>query len=111
MEIAISNKERQIKPNLTAKLKINDYTNNKAFLIPQSIISENAEGQQYIYTITDKKDNLAKAKRVIVETGKTQGDFIEILSGIEHNEEIIVEGARSVKEGQDVRILVNKDAK
>ncbi|MCL5127514.1 MULTISPECIES: efflux RND transporter periplasmic adaptor subunit [unclassified Algibacter] len=111
VEIAISNKERQIKPNLTAKLKINDYTNNKAFLIPQSIISENAEGQQYIYTITDKKDNLAKAKRVIVETGKTQGDFIEILSGIEHNEEIIVEGARSVKEGQDVRILVNKDAK
>lgn len=107
VEIGIPNKNEEIKPNLTAKLKINDYTNNEAFLIPQSIISENAEGQQYVYTITDKADNLAKAKRVIIETGRTQGDFIEVLSGIEHNEEIIVEGARSVKEGQNVKIIAN----
>jgi len=107
VEIGIPNKEEEIKPNLTAKLKINDYTNNSAFLIPQSIISENAEGQQYVYTITDKADNLAKAKRVIIETGRTQGDFIEVLSGISHNEEIIVEGARSVKEGQKVKIIAN----
>jgi RND family efflux transporter MFP subunit len=107
VEIGIPNKEEEIKPNLTAKLKINDYTNNSAFLIPQSIISENAEGQQYVYTTTDKADNLAKAKRVIIETGRTQGDFIEVLSGISHNEEIIVEGARSVKEGQKVKIIAN----
>ena len=107
VEIGIPNSKEQIKPNLTAKLKINDYTNNNAYLIPQSIISENAEGQQYVYTITGKANNMAKAKRVIIETGKTQGDFIEILSGIEDNEEIIVEGARSVKEGQEVKILAN----
>ncbi|WP_147678272.1 efflux RND transporter periplasmic adaptor subunit [Algibacter pacificus] len=107
VEVEIPNKNGDIKPNLTAKLKINDYTNNKAFLIPQSIISENAEGQQYVYTITDKSNNIAKAKRVIIETGKTQGDLIEVLSGVEHNEEIIVEGARSVKEGQNVKILEN----
>ncbi|WP_298502998.1 efflux RND transporter periplasmic adaptor subunit [uncultured Maribacter sp.] len=105
-EIAINNKDNSIKPNLTAKLKINDYTNNVAILIPQSIISENAEGQQYVYTIADKSENKAKAKRVIIETGRTQGDHIEVLSGLENNEEIIDEGARSVKDGQDVKILV-----
>ncbi|WP_299430604.1 efflux RND transporter periplasmic adaptor subunit [uncultured Maribacter sp.] len=104
-EIAISNKDNTIKPNLTAKLKINDYTNNKAILIPQSIISENAQGQQYVYTISDKSSTTAKAKRVIITTGKTQGDYIEVLSGIKNNEEIIDEGARSVKDGQDVKIL------
>ena len=51
IEVAIPNKDKSIKPNLTAKLKINDYTNEKAILIPQSIISENAEGEQYIYII------------------------------------------------------------
>lgn len=105
VEVAVPNKNNTIKPNLTAKLKINDYTSDKAILIPQSIISENAEGQQYVYTITDKNDNVAKAKRVIIETGKTQGDFIEVLSGIENGEEIIDEGARSVKNGQEVKIL------
>lgn len=105
VEIAIPNKDMSIKPNLTAKLKINDYTNSKAILIPQSIISENAEGQQYVYTTTDKNDSLAKAKRVIIKTGKTQGDFIEVLSGIDNNEEIIKEGARSVKDGQTVKVI------
>ncbi|MCF6278981.1 MAG: efflux RND transporter periplasmic adaptor subunit [Flavobacteriaceae bacterium] len=105
-EIAVPNKDKSIKPNLTAKLKINDYTNDKAILILQSIISENAEGQQYVYTITNKNGNKAKAKRVIIETGKTQGDYIEILSGLENGSEIINEGARSVKDGQDVKILL-----
>jgi RND family efflux transporter MFP subunit len=105
VEIAIDNKDRTIKPNLTAKLKINDYTNDNAILIPQSIISENAEGKQYVYAISDKTDNQAKAKRVFIETGKTQGDYIEILSGLENGSEIINEGARSVKDGQSVKIL------
>ena len=110
VEVAVPNKDNAIKPNLTAKLKINDYTNEKAILIPQSIISENADGQQYVYTITDKVENKAKVKREIIETGRTQGDYIEVLSGIVNNEEIINEGARSVKDGQEVKILIVEDA-
>lgn len=108
VEVAVPNENNNIKPNLTAKLKINDYTSDKAILIPQSIISENAEGQQYVYTITDKNESVAKAKRVIIETGKTQGDYIEVLSGLSNGDEIIDEGARSVKDGQDVKILVSE---
>ena len=59
-----------------------------------------------MYTITDKSQNKAKAKRVIITTGKTQGDDIEVLSGLENGNEIIDEGARSVKNGQEVKILV-----
>lgn len=106
IEVAVSNKDKSIKPNLTAKLKINDYTNEKAILIPQSIISENAEGEQYVYTIVNKTNETAKAKKNIIETGKTQGDYIEVLSGLKHSDEIINEGARSVTDGQEVKILV-----
>lgn len=106
IEVAVPNKDNTIKPNLTAKLKINDYTNKEAILIPQSIISENAEGDQYVYTITDRNQKKAKAKRVIIKTGKTQGDYIEVLSGLKNGDEIIEEGARSVKDGQEVKILV-----
>jgi len=106
VEIAVPNKDKSIKPNLTAKLKINDYTNKKALLLPQSIISENAEGQQYVYVITKKNGNQeAIAKKVIIETGKTQGDVIEVLKGINNGDEIINEGARNVKDGQTVKII------
>ncbi|ARV10774.1 efflux transporter periplasmic adaptor subunit [Winogradskyella sp. PC-19] len=106
VEIAVPNKEKNIKPNLTARLKINDYTNEEAILIPQSIISENANGQQYVYVISDKNsDNEGEAKRIIVKTGKTQGDVIEVLEGLDGNSEIIKEGARSVRDGQTVEVI------
>jgi membrane fusion protein (multidrug efflux system) len=106
VEIAVPNKDRSIKPNLTAKLKVNDYTNEKALLIPQSIISENANGEQYIYVVKNKSaSNEGVAERIIIETGKTQGDVIEVLKGLENGAEIIQEGARSVKDGQIVKVL------
>jgi len=105
VEVAVPNKDRTIKPNLTAKLKINDYTNAKAILIPQSIISENAEGKEYVFTIAKGANNTVEAKKAFIELGKTQNDYIEVLSGIKNGDEIIDEGARSVKDGQEVRVL------
>ncbi|MBB3124264.1 RND family efflux transporter MFP subunit [Mesoflavibacter sabulilitoris] len=106
IEVPVPNKDKDIKPNLTAKLKINDYTNKEALLVPLSIISENAEGEQYLYTIKDKKKNgEGIATKVIIKTGKTQGDVIEVLEGIKNGTEIIKEGARSVKDGQTVKVI------
>lgn len=104
IEIEVPNSDKSIKPNLTARLKINDYTNKNALLIPQSIISENAEGQQYVYVISNLKDDTGFAKQTIIKTGKTQGDVIEILEGIKSGDILIEAGARSVKDGQEVKI-------
>lgn len=106
IEVAVPNKDNSIKPNLTAKLRINDYTNENAILIPQSIISENSKGQQYVYIVEERNGtDQGTAHRKIIETGLTQGDFIEVLSGIAVGDEIIKEGARSIKDAQTVKIL------
>ncbi|WP_421765223.1 efflux RND transporter periplasmic adaptor subunit [Ekhidna sp.] len=105
-KISVPNKDGMIKPNLTAKVKINDYTNEDAILIPQGVISENADGDQYVYVVRDvKEDRTATAMRAIITTGKTQNGKVEILSGVSAKENIILEGARSVKDGQQVKIL------
>lgn len=103
-EIAVENPNGQIKPNLNARVHINDYTNENALLIPQSVISENAAGEQYAY-VAELNNGEAIAKRHIITTGKTQGDFVEITSGINAGDLIIKEGARSVKDAQAVKIL------
>ncbi|MEZ7993344.1 MAG: efflux RND transporter periplasmic adaptor subunit [Flavobacteriaceae bacterium] len=109
IEVSVPNLAGKIKPNLTAKLKLNDYTNTKAILIPQSIISENAKGQQFIYIVKNKKENnLAVAERLVIETGKTQGDFIEVIKNLTSDAEIIMEGARSVNNGQVVKVINKK---
>ncbi|MDB9726481.1 efflux RND transporter periplasmic adaptor subunit [Flavobacteriaceae bacterium] len=103
-EIAVENPNGSIKPNLNARVHINDYTNENALLIPQSVISENAAGEQYAY-VAELNNGEAIAKRHIITTGKTQGDFVEITSGISAGDLIIKEGARSVKDAQAVKIL------
>lgn len=104
--IPVPNKSGNVKPNLTAKVKINDYYKERAILIPQSVVSENAAGQQYVYVVADvNEDGTATAKRKIIETGKTQDGNVEIISGIADDDQLIKEGARSVKDGQTVKIL------
>lgn len=108
VEIPVPNKGGKIKPNLTAIAKINDYTSAEAILIPQSVISENATGEQYVYlTKENDSENGMISKKAIIELGKTQGDFVEVLSGLSAGDNIIVEGARSVRDNQAVKVLNN----
>ena len=106
VEIPVPNEKGNIKPNLTAKVSLNDYSSEEAIVIPQSIISENADGEQYVY-IAKKSDSEKHhtVHRQIITTGKTQGSVVEVLSGISDGNELIKEGARSVKDGQNVQIL------
>jgi len=109
IEIPVPNTSGNVKPNLTSRLMINDYTSENAILLPQSVISENALGEQYVYIVELKNGNgRYKAVKKIIETGKTQGDLVEILSGIKKGDQVIMEGARSVKDGQEVSILKNE---
>lgn len=106
IQIAVPNKSGNIKPNLSSKIQIKDYSNPKAITVPTSIISENADGEQFLYIAQnpDKNGN-AIAKRVIVKVGLSQGELVEIVEGIKDGDLIIKEGARSVKDGQKVSII------
>ncbi|WP_350284313.1 efflux RND transporter periplasmic adaptor subunit [uncultured Croceitalea sp.] len=106
VEIPVPNKSGRIKPNLSAKVSLNDYTNESSILIPQGIVSENSEGEQYVYVAEKANDEgIAPIKRQIITTGLTQKDKVEVLGGIAPGDLLINEGARTVKDGQKVKIL------
>ena len=105
IDVSVPNKEKLIKPNLTARLKINDYKNEKAILIPQNLISENAEGIQYVYVVGNNDKNERIAIQKTIETGKSQGSLVEVLKGISSGDLLIEEGARSVKNEQPIKVI------
>lgn len=109
IEVDVPNNNGNVKPNLTARLRINDYTNENALLVPLSVISENAQGEQYVFIVntnTEEGDSRQNsfATRKIITTGVAQGDYVEVLTGLTKGDVIIVEGARTVKDGQEITI-------
>jgi RND family efflux transporter MFP subunit len=104
VEIPLNNKSGFIRPNLMASVAINDYSNKSAIMIPQSVVSENAEGQQYCFALEKSTEGYI-AKRLIIKTGKTSEDFIEVLDGVENGTLIITEGAKKVSDNQPVKWL------
>jgi RND family efflux transporter MFP subunit len=104
IEIDIPNKEKMIKPNLVAKLEINNYSNKNAKLIPSNIIQENSKGEKYVFVISEVNEDEAKVTRKLIETGKKYEGQIEVVSGLENGEEIVGEGALTLIDGEKVKI-------
>lgn len=98
------------RPNQIAIVRVNDYTNKEALVIPNNIIQVNAQGESYIYVyVNDEKDN-AIVKRRMIKPGRSQDNMTEIISGLESGDIIVLDGARSIRDGESVR-LQNKIGK
>ena len=106
IEIAVPNTDGMVKPNLTARIKISDYTKYNALVVPLSVISENGESEQFVYTIQrEEGTDKGIAERRIIKTGLIQNGLVEVLSGLGDGAEIITEGARNVRAGQAVQVI------
>lgn len=106
IRIYLPGKKGIYKPNLTGKIKIADYTNPKAFVLPVSLVMQDETGKNYVMIAVpaqDKKDTYTVKKRY-VETGYTYGDQLEIKSGLQPGDLVIVTGARGLSDGDLVRI-------
>ena len=73
------------------------------------MISEDANGDQYVYTMQPKEDGTGNiAVRKNIETGLAQGDVVEIKNGLAVDDALVIEGARTVQNNQKVRTLENQ---
>ncbi len=99
IEVSVPNTENLLRPNQVAKLKITDYTNAKAVVVPSNVIQEDADGNQFVFEVSSVKDKTGIAKKVIVKVGKTSENFTEILSGLEPKTMVVGDGVKTVSEG------------
>ena len=104
VETPLPNSDEMIKPNLSCRLKINDYSNPEALMIPLRIIKENAVGKKYIFKLNpDGKDQVYRTKQVFIKLGKRSTDKVEILEGIQAGDLLVDEGAIIVENNQRVK--------
>ena len=106
VEAPLVNSDNMTKPNLTSKLKILDYSNQEAILIPLRIIKENAKSESYVYRLkSDQKEGVYLTERVFLKLGKKTQDRVEVLEGLNVGDLIVDEGSSIVENNQRVKTI------
>lgn len=104
VKIAIPNPDKLIRPNQIATILLNDYTAASAITIPESTIQKNAMGESLVYTLERKTDSTGVAQKNVIETGYVYNNRMEVTKGLSPGEILIVEGSKSLRDGQEVKI-------
>ena len=102
IEVSVPNPENLLRPNQVAKLKIIDYINKKAIVVPTNVIQEDAEGNKFVFTAVNTAENTATAKKIIVKLGQSSDNVTEIVSGLSAKDKIVTEGANTISDGMQL---------
>lgn len=99
VRLSMKNSGDALKPNLLGELKIRDYVNPSAVVIPTSLLQQSPSGEEFVYVA-----NGTTAVRTVVKSGLSYGDQSEIVSGLDGTEMLVVKGARAIKDGETIVI-------
>jgi len=101
VEVALPN-DNDLHPNMVAEIKIVDYENKNALVVPINTIQE-IDGEKLVYVVTKNSKNELVAKKVPVTVGKIYGTNAEILDGLNVGDQLITTGFQDLTDGQVIK--------
>jgi len=99
MEITLDNKERLLRSGQIVQVRLTRRILKDAILIPLLAVIPMEDGKA-VYVV-----NSSQAKRRNVELGVIKGDQVQIRSGLEPGDKLIIAGHRFVAPGQKVNVV------
>lgn len=103
IRVNIEEKIDVLRPNSLVVLKINDYTEADAIVIPSSVIMQDGAGKDYVFTIESNGKSDLVARKTPVSTGLSYLGRTVVKTGIEEGDELIDKGSRKVRDGEKVK--------
>ena len=102
VEVHLNDKQGDFHPNMVAIMRIVDYSNSSAFVLPIGAVQKSSEGE-FVYVV-GKDGNKTVARRKVVQSGINYNGFTEIKSGLDAGDKVITNGFQNVIEGDAIRI-------
>ena len=98
LEIVFDNKNGELIQETFVDIAIPVKTGSESIYIPLKAVTV-TQTESYVFVI---KDNRSVKTPVIL--GKTEGEFIEVLSGLNRGDTLAVDGAKNLIDGDEVKI-------
>lgn len=92
--------DKKLKPNLTAMVRIQDYSAPNAMTVPVNVLQTDEQGKFILVAV--KEGNSMVARKRPIQVGELYGERLEVKSGLKTGDVIITEGFQSVYDGQTV---------
>lgn len=93
---------KDYRSNMVAVLKIIDYQNPKAIVVPVNLIQTGTEGDFVLVADKQGEEKKAVVRRVDVRQGNNYNGMVEILSGLKPGDFVISTGFQEVNSGETV---------
>lgn len=93
------------KPNQVAVVKVQDYATSSAMTIPLSTLQNDESGKFVMIAMKEGNKLVARKRKIIV--GELYGDRLEVKSGLQPGDVLIVEGFQNLYEGQPIITQTN----
>lgn len=106
-EIKTGNPGNRLKPNLLAVVKIKEYEQTDAVVIPLDLVQQEVGGKKYVMIAENGADG-AVAKKVYIQAGESYDGVVVINSGLTGGEQLINKGGRSLSNGEALEITNEK---
>lgn len=94
-----NNQERILRPGYSANVRMIAETREKSLIIPRRALRFDID-KSFVWVVVDK---ILHRKNVSV--GVEEEDYVEIISGINQNDKVVVRSGSSMKEGTKVEIV------
>lgn len=99
IEVSLPNPDNLLRPNQVAKLKVIDYANKKAVVVPSNVIQKDGQGNQFVFVVENATQKTGIAKKTIIKTGQSSDNVTEIVEGINADDIIVTEGFNNLVAG------------
>ena len=109
VEAELTNSSGLLKPNLLAEIKFRDQIIKDAIVVPLYLVQQEVGGDQFVM-VTDTTDKGLIARKMYVTTGISYNDRAVIEQGLQAGEQLIMEGAQDVSDGEPIEIVEQQAA-
>lgn len=97
-----SNKAAQLRPNMVAAVRIQNYGRANATVIPVDLVQRDDQNT-YVYVVAQESGKTV-AQRRVVTVGQTYNGKVEIANGLKDGDKVISAGYENLNPGQPVKI-------